>query len=454
MSQKKLVRDLTVGNLTPVLLKFAIPVMLSNLLQTAYNMADMVIVGKYVSSAGLSAVSVGGDVMHFYMFLGMGFATAGQIMIAQYVGAGKKSSLNQVIGTLFTFVLLLSATLGMIGALTAGNMLDLLNAPPESRAGALAYTTCCCVGMVFMFGYNTLSAVLRGMGDSRHPMFFIGFAAMLNIVLDLVFIAGLGLEAFGAALGTVMSQGVSFILCLTYLYKNREDFGFDFKLRSFRLSKTPLKTLVKLGIPIAIQSSAGSISTLFVSSFVNPYGVVTSAISGIGAKLNSIALIVANAMNVSGAAVIGQNFGAGRLDRVKGVVYRVFLIDFCFVSLLSIAILSFPKQIFGIFDSSAEILAMAPLYAPVAAISFMGFAFRSPSLALINGLGHSKINFLMGIIEGFVLRIGLTLLLGVVLDLGVQGFWYGSVIASYGYGLVVFPYFFSGKWKNKKSVAA
>ncbi|MBQ2816754.1 MAG: oligosaccharide flippase family protein, partial [Clostridia bacterium] len=116
MSQKKLVRDLTVGNLTPVLLKFAIPVMLSNLLQTAYNMADMVIVGKYVSSAGLSAVSVGGDVMHFYMFLGMGFATAGQIMIAQYVGAGKKSSLNQVIGTLFTFVLLLSATLGMIGA--------------------------------------------------------------------------------------------------------------------------------------------------------------------------------------------------------------------------------------------------------------------------------------------------------------------------------------------------
>lgn len=453
MAQKKLMRDLTVGRLTPVLLQFAIPVMLSNLLQTAYNMADMVIVGKYVSSAGLSAVSVGGDVMHFYMFLGMGFATAGQIMISQYVGAGKREALNEVIGTLFSFVFLLAAGLGIVGALTAGPFLDLLNAPPESRDGALAYTVCSCLGMVFIFGYNTFASVLRGMGDSRHPMIFICLAAVLNIVLDLLFIAVLRLEAFGAALATVMSQGVSFLLCLGYLYRNREDFGFDFRLRSFRISRAPLQTVLRLGIPIAIQSSAGSISTLFVASFVNPYGVVTSAVSGIGAKLNSIALIVANAMNVSGAAVIGQNFGAGRLDRVRGVFFRVFLVDLAFVSTLSVLMLSFPEFIFGMFDNSAAVLAMAPLYAPVAAISFMGFAFRSPSLALINGLGHSKINFLMGIIEGFVLRIGLTLLLGVVLDLGVQGFWYGSVIASYGYGIVVFPYFFSGQWKKKKSIA-
>lgn len=452
MAGKKLVQDLTVGKLTPVLLKFAIPVMLSNLLQTAYNMVDMVIVGQFGGSAGLSAVSVGGDIMHFFMFLGMGFATAGQIMISQYVGAGRKDTLNQVIGTLFTFILLLGAALSIIGITMANPFLNTLNVPDASRAGAYAYTVCSSAGMIFVFGYNTLSAVLRGMGDSKHPMMFIGLAAIMNMILDLVFIAGFKMGALGAALATVLSQGTSCALCLRYLYINRDQFGFDFRFSSFRISKKPLMLVLKLGVPIAIQSSAGSISTLFVSSFVNQYGVVTSAVTGVGSKLNSIALIVANALNVSGAAIIGQNFGAGKTERVKQVLYRNFGFNMAFQTLLSICILTFPTFIFGIFDSSAEVLAMAPRYAPVCAIAFMGFAFRSPSLALINGLGHSKMNFLMGVTEGFILRIGLTYLLGVVLNLGIEGFWYGSTIASYGYGLVVFPYFFSGAWKKRRSL--
>jgi len=452
MSQKKLVQDLTVGKLTPVLLKFAIPVMLSNLLQTAYNMVDMVIVGQFGGSAGLSAVSVGGDVMHFFMFLGMGFATAGQIMISQYVGAGKKDALNQVIGTLFTFVFLLGAFLSVMGIVLANPFLNMLNVPDASRAGAYAYTVCCSAGIIFTFGYNTLSAALRGMGDSRHPMMFICLAAVINTILDLVFIAGFRMGAFGAALATVLAQGTSFLLCLRYLYVHREQFGFDFKLRSFRISRKPLMLVLKLGVPIAIQSSAGSISTLFVGSFVNQFGVVTSAVTGVGSKLNSIALIVANALNVSGAAIIGQNFGAGKTERVKQVLYRNFGFNLAFQTMLSVLILTFPTLVFGLFDSSAEVMTMAPRYAPVCAIAFMGFAFRSPSLALINGLGHSKMNFLMGITEGFVLRIGLTYLLGVVLNLGVEGFWYGSTIASYGYGLVVFPYFFSGAWKKRRTV--
>lgn len=452
MKEKRIIKDLTSGSITPILLKFAIPVMLSNLLQTAYNMVDMIIVGKYVGSVGLSAVSIGGELIHFFMFLGMGFATAGQIMISQYVGAGKRNLLNEVIGTLFSFIFLVGLSLSIIGIIFTDTFLNLLNVPSASYEGAKAYALCSLCGLIFTFGYNTVSAVLRGMGNSRHPMIFICIAAVINTILDYLFIGIFKLEALGAALATVIAQSISFILCMLYLYKHKEDFGFDFKLKSLRITKHVLKTVISLGVPIAIQSSAGSISTLFVSSFVNPYGVVTSAVTGVGGKLNSIALIVANAMNVSGAAVIGQNFGAGKIDRVKQIVFRVFTIDFIFVSILSICMLLFPEQIFSIFDSSKEVLAMAPVYAPVAAISFMGFAFRSPSLALINGLGHSKINFLMGIIEGFVLRIGLTLLLGVVLNLGIKGFWYGSVIASYGYAVVVFPYFFSGAWKKRKSV--
>ena len=158
-------------------------------------------------------------------------------------------------------------------------------------------------------------------------------------------------------------------------------------------------------------------------------------------------------MNVSSSAMIGQCYGAGNTDRVGKAFWRVFFTDFTFVSILSILVLLFPEWVFGFFNSDPEVLSMARLYAPVAAISFMGFSVRSPSLGFINGLGQSRVNFIMGVVEGFILRIGLTYLLGVVFGFGIQGFWYGSAIASYGYGLVVFPYFLSGKWKNYKKMA-
>ena len=452
MAQKQLVRDLTSGSIVKTLYRLAVPVMVANLLQTVYNMADMMIVGQVEGSAGLSAVSIGGDLMHFFTFLGMGFATAGQIMVSQYVGAGKRDELGKVIGTLFTFLFLTGAALSVIGVAFAEIFLGWLHTPQESLQGALSYTTCCGAGLILIFGYNAVSAVLRGMGDSRHPMLFISLAAILNILLDLLFVAQMKMGALGAALATVISQGLSLILCIGFLMKHSAEFGFDFRLKSFRVSRKPMLTILRLGIPIAIQTSAGSISGLYVASHVNGYGVVASAVTGAGNKLSGLALIVANALNTSGSSVIGQSFGAGKIERVKKTFYTIFISDLIFVSLLSIGILTFPEQVFGLFDQSPEVLAMSHKYAPVAAIAFMGFSVRSPSLALINGLGQSRINFLMGITEGLILRIGLTYLFGIVLNLGLSGFWYGSVIASYGYGLVVFPYFFSGKWKKLKNL--
>ena len=448
--KKTLIKDLTRGPVIKQLLEFAFPIMLSNLLQTAYNMTDMVIIGRFAGKAGLSSVTIGGDVLHLFMFLGMGFATAGQIIVSQVVGSGKRERLNSVIGTLFSSILILSAVLTVLALSCFGVLLKVLHAPQDSAAGARDYILCCSAGILFTLGYNMVSSILRGMGDSRHPMMFVAIGTVVNIFLDLLFIAVFKMNALGAALATVLSQGVSLLLSILYLYRNREAFSFDFQRKSFLPDPVIVKNVFRLGIPIAIQSSAASISTLFVSSFINTYGVAASAVTGVGSRLNNIALIVANSMNVSSAAMIGQCFGAGNTERVEKAFWRVFMVDFSFVTVLSILVLSFPSQVFGLFNQDAEVLSMAHLYAPVAAISFMGFSVRSPSLGFINGLGQSRINFIMGVVEGFILRIGLTYLLGVVLDLGIQGFWYGSAIASYGYGLVVFPYFLSKRWKNYK----
>ena len=454
MREKSLIRDLTTGPVTRLLLGFAIPIMLSNLLQTAYNMADMVIIGKYVGSVGLSSVSIGGDVLRLFQFLGMGVGTAGQIIVSQYVGMGRREDLKKVIGTLFTSILLLSAALTILGLCLSDRLLIALHAPAESVGGARDYILCCTAGLVFTLGYNMVSAILRGMGDSRHPMLFVAVSTVINVILDLVMVGLLRMNALGAALATVISQGISLLLSVVYLYRNRKAFYFDFALSSFRPDWAVVGAVVRLGVPIAIQTSASSISALFVSSFVNTYGVAASAVTGVGSRLSSIALIVANAMNVSSAAMIGQCFGAGKTERIRQAFWRVFLIDFTFVTTLSVVLLLFPEHVFGVFNSDADVLRMARLYAPVAAITFMGFAVRSPSLGLINGLGHARMNFIMGVAEGFILRIGLSYLLGKVLGLGIQGFWYGSAIASYGYGLVVFPYFFSGKWRERKPAVA
>lgn len=452
MKKKELITDLTSGPVTSTLLKFAFPIMISNLLQTAYSMVDMVIVGQFVGSAGLSSVSVGGDIMHFFVFISMGFATAGQIMTSQFVGAGKKSELGKIIGTFFTFLFLMGVVLTAVGTVFADTLLLMLSTPEAAYDGAKSYLICCMLGLVLTFGYNSVSAILRGMGESRLPMVFIGIAAVINTILDLLFVAVFGLGAFGAALATVVAQGMSFLMCIVYLYENKKQLGFDFSLNDLRIKWNYLKILLKLGIPIALQTSAGSISGLFVSSFVNSYGVVVSAITGVGNKLNNLALIVANSLNVSSSAIIGQSFGAGKIDRVKATFRRVFFFDLIFVSILAVTILIFPEEVFSIFNSDKDVLSMAHIYAPVAAISFMGFAVRSPSLGFVNGIGNSKMNFIMGFVEGIVFRIGLTYLLGVVLGFGIEGFWYGTTISSYGYALVIFPYYFSGKWKMRRSM--
>ena len=454
MSNRSLGKDLTTGNITKVLLSFAWPIMLSNLMQTAYGIVDMMIVGNYSGDAGLSAVSSGNDIMNFFLMAGNGLATAGQVMISHAFGSGNRKELNSLIGTLFSCTLILGLLLTVTSVSALDTMLNLVNTPEAAFWETRTYLLLCSLGLTFIFGYNMVSAILRGMGDSRHPMVFIGYAAVMNVVLDYLFIKVLSWGAGGAALATSLSQGTSFLLCLYFLYRNRERFYFDFSLSSFRIRKEYLKALVKLGIPLMIQSSASSISNIYVRSNINPYGVAASAITGVGNKLNNVALIVCNALNTSGAAMIGQSISRKDNDRVKGIFYRVFLFDLLFVTAMSILVLLFPQQLFGLFNKKGEVLSLASVYAPVLALAFMAYAFRSPSLALVNGLGNPGFNLAMGVVEGFIMRIGLSYLLGKVLNMGIYGYWYGSTIASYGYGLVVFPYFFSGKWKNRGTVVA
>lgn len=448
-SSDTLIRDLTQGSVTRLLLIFAFPLLCSNLLQTVYNMVDMIVIGQFVGREGLSAVSIGGDVLHFLTFLVMGFSNAGQVILSQYIGAGNRDRIRGTIGTMFTVTFISAVGLTIVCYVGLDAFLHAMNTPAECFDYARQYGLTCVLGLVFIYGYNLVSAILRGMGDSKHPFIFIAVATVVNLVLDLVFVAGLGMGPFGAALATVIGQGVSFLWAIFYLCRHKESFGFDFKPASFKPDPEVLPKLIRLGLPMILQSAAINFSMLFVNSYINSYGVVASAVTGVGNKLGSITAVVTNALSTAGSSMVGQNLGAEKYHRVPKIIGVSMVIDLAFAALLSFLTICFPRTIFGLFNSDPQVLDMSMTYIPVAVLLYVGFAMRSPFLALINGSGNAKLNLIVGLLDGVICRVGLAMLMGLAMGMGIMGFWLGNAFAGYMPFLIGGVYFLTGKWKRR-----
>ncbi len=448
MSEKKsMIQDYTSGPVTRQLLAFSWPFMLSNLLQTAYNLVDMAVVGQFVGAAGLSAVSIGTELLHLFTFIAMGFCNAGQVIISQYVGLQDRDSVSKIVGVMFTFILSLSLAVTAVGLWGMNAWMRLLNVPGEALVYCRQYTTCCTAGLFFIFGYTMVSAMLRGMGDSKRPLIFIAIASVINVALDVILVGG-GMGPLGAALATVIAQGVSFVTSVIYLWRRRHELGFDFQLAHLRPDRHNLFLLLKLGVPMTIQTCAISISALFVSSRINAYGVTVSAVTGVGSKLSTLGSIVTLALSQAGATMVGQNFAARKFKRVQKALANALAIGCAFAAVLSAVIIAWPEQVFSLFNNEPEVLAMSHSYVIIAVMNYFGWACRGPSTALCNGMGFPAMNFVLGVFDGIVMRIGLCLLLGETLGMGIQGYWLGSSAAGYAFFVVMLPYFLSGKWKK------
>ncbi|MBO7328616.1 MAG: MATE family efflux transporter [Lentisphaeria bacterium] len=449
----KIVKDLNQGSVTKTMILFAMPMLFAGMIQMLYNTADMIIVGRFVGTSGLAAVSVGGDVMNFLAFAAMGFANAGQVIISQYLGAGMREKAGKVIGTLFSFLLSLSVILGALTIIFRERVMHWVNAPAgDTWNYAMSYVIICMSGMIFIYGYNVVSAILRGMGDSKHPLVFVAIAAGLNIVLDLLFVVVFKWAVFGVALATVLSQGISFILSIIFLYIHRKDFGFDFKPASFKIDREALAPLVKLGIPMFMQSAAISFSMLFVNSYINSYGEVAAAMNGIGNKLGMIVNIINFSFAAAASPMIGQAIGAEIYSRIPRILGVSLVINTAISLIMTVILLAVPRMVFGIFTSDEEVLKMAISYLPVALLLLAGSALRPPLGALINGVGNFKLNFAVGILDGVLLRIGLSMLLGLYLHFGIFGFWYGHAIAGFTPFIMGGIYFLTGRWRTRKYI--
>ncbi len=454
MSKASMVNDLTTGRPFRQLVVFSIPFVISNLLQQAYNLADMAIVGRFVGSEGLAAASAGGEIAMFYLFLCMGFSASGQIIIAQNAGVGNKRGITRTIGTLFTMQFILGIILTIVSFICCDGFLRLINVPEAAFQYAHEYSLVYFAGMIPVFGYNTVSAILRGMGDSKHPMMFIALSASLNVILDIIFVVPLKMGCFGAALATTLSQTIAFIVSIIFLFRRRESFGFDFKLRSFAIDKSIFKSILSLGLPLTLQNASVSISMLYVNSYINAMGVVAAAATAVGNKVTMLATICTQALSTAGSSIIAQNFAAGKHKRVSATIIYIIIIGAAYCGIMSLLLIAFPEQVFGIFDKNPDVLALSHLYAPIGVINFFGFASRAPAISFITGIGNSRLALITGIADGIVARIGLSLLFGVSLAMGISGFWLGSAIAGYVFLFVGGIYYAMGTWKKRKTLVS
>ena len=441
-------RDLTRGPVRSVLLRFTLPLFISNALQAVYNLVDMIIVGNYIGKAGMSAVSIGGDILHLLTFVAMGFSSAGQVIIAQAVGARQQDAVRKTIGTMFSFLLGFSVFMAVICYALRFSILGWLNTPAAAYAYTMDYTVTCIYGLVFIYGYNIVSAILRGMGDSKRPFLFIAIAALLNIVLDIVFVKCCGMAVFGAALATVIGQGVSFLVSVIYLYLRRQNFGFDFRPSSFRIDAKQFRKLLALGIPMAIQSAAVNLSKIVLTSWINMYDVTYSALAGVFNKLNIMCGVISQSFTTAGSSMVGQNLGARQFDRVKQTLLTILTISMCISGLFTIIMLVCPDVVYSMFTSDMDVLELASVLTLPVILNFYGSATRSVAFSLINGSGRSRLNLAVAMIDGVIARIGLAALLGFSLGLNCLGFWLGDALAGFMPMVIGLVFWLSGKWKK------
>ena len=310
---------LTEGNIASALFRFAVPFLIANALQSLYGAADLFVVGRYCAAESVAAVSTGTQVTQIITSLATGLTLGGTILVGQYMGSRDYDRVKEMIGT--TFTVFAAAALVLTALLLAFKepVLTMLDTPAESFALTDTYVTICGLGTIFICGYNAISAVLRGYGDSARPMAFVGLACALNIALDIVFVKYLAMGVAGTALATVLSQAFSMAASVVYLKRAR--FIFDFKLKSFRPVGALAKELARVGIPISFQEMLIRISFLYLTAVMNRCGVYAAAVVGIGSKYDVFAMLTATSMANALAAFTAQNMGAGKRERARASLW-------------------------------------------------------------------------------------------------------------------------------------
>lgn len=440
------VADMTTGSPFWHLLKFSIPLILGNVFQQFYNMVDSVVVGNYVGANALAAVGNCSSLNFLFFALSSGLAMGIGIIVAQYFGAKQYDKVSATIANSFYVLISAALAVSIIGYLLAPNIVGWLSTPEEIAADSITYMRTTCMGITGIALYNGVASILRALGDSKTPLYFLIVSSITNVILDMTFVVGFNWGVFGVAFATILSQLLSAICCLTYAV---------LKVPFFRPTKEQLKphkeiilTSYRLGVPVSLQSSMIALSFVGLQSIVNSFGPTVMAAFTITNRVEQLVNQPYSSLAQALTTYSGQNIGAGKTDRVKKGFWQAILMVAIFSAIMSPIAFVFGDKIVSIFVKEADVIRIGGQSMKITSLTYFFLGMIYVPRGILNGCGDTGFALINGITE-VVLRVGLSQALTKIPAIGYWGVWLTTGFTWTGTGIVCLIRYAGGKWKLK-----
>lgn len=402
--------DFTQGSILKKLIPFMIPILGALVLQAAYGAVDLLVVGRFGSTAGLSAVSTGSQILNLVTFVITQLAMGITVLIVRYIGEKSTGQIGQLLGGAVTVFAIVSAVLFVVMVFFAKPLAVLMQAPQEAISLTTVYVRICGGGIFFIVAYNVLAAIFRGLGDSRSPLIFVAVACVVNIIGDLILVAGFHLDAAGAAIATVAAQAVSVVLAIVLLKK--KDLKFGIQKKDFRINGQ-CKRFLKVGLPLALQEFLTQMSFLALCAFVNKLGLEASSGYGVACKIVNFAMLVPSSLMQSMASFVSQNVGAGKPDRAKKSMFTGMGLGVIVGVVVFICVWCFGDVLTSVFTTDTAVIQKGTEYLRGFAPETIVTAVLFSMVGFFNGYEKTVWVMIQGLVQTLLVRLPLAYVMSI-----------------------------------------
>ncbi|MBO7540275.1 MAG: MATE family efflux transporter [Bacteroidales bacterium] len=438
--------DFTQGRIARPLTVFAIPIILGNLFMQTYNIVNAAVVGTYLGKEALSAVGAAYPIVFMLMSLIIGTASGGTVLVSQYVGAKDGQNVRRSVDTVYVFIFFAALFITVVGIWLTPTIYRVTNLPDEIMPQAVDYLRVYLLGTVFTFGFNTISAILRGMGDSRTPLYFLIGSNVLNLLLSLLFICVLRWDVVSSAWASVISQAAACFSAYGYLKVRKSPAIPEFRHLHWN---TPIfKAMLKIGLPTGFQQSFVAIGQVALSAIVNGFGTVMVAAYSAAMRIDALATMPSLNFGQALSTFVGQNYGARKFDRVNKAFRQTMLITIVIALAMGLAFVLFGKPIMGFFTNEQAVIDEGYKFLLVCGPTYFLFAMMFTFTGLFRGAGYTLVPMIVSLVSLWVIRIPLAYWFSE--EIGSIGVWI-AIPAGWFVGMALsFVYYKIGRWKEKR----
>ena len=438
-------KNLTEGHSGSLIFKFAMPMLIGNVFQQLYNIVDSIVVGRYVGKEALAAVGASFPLIFMLISFVVGVAMGTTIIISQYFGASDMKMVKRSIDTMYIFLFVASIVVTILGISLSGPIFRLINLPEDVMPQAIEYFNVYLFGMIFFFGFNGISSVLRGLGDSKTPLYFLIISTVMNVALDLLFVAVFKWGVAGAAWATVISQAGAFVTAIVYLNRTHE----VVKLNSLKMvfDKAIFKKSLIIGLPTGLQQTFVSLGMLAITRIVNGFGTDVLAAYSAAGRLDSIAGMPAMNFGAALSTFVGQNLGANKPERVKQGLKATFMMSGALALFTSLFVIIFRNQLIHLFTDDATVITIGAQYLVIVSTFYIFFSTMFVIGGVMRGAGDTIIPMFISLFALWAVRIPAAWILSRYF--GVNGIWWSIPVAWFIGMTLSYLYYLKGNWKKK-----